>query len=182
MQSRKRASDPDVAPSGLIHLRYIEACQHGQQLNPKIANWSYYRAQLTELLAPVGEASGRQRSSNPKEANEEDNGPLVMGQNTQQGGPDSYGEGASSKTEAALGDLSADDQVVPRQRRKPTPPGEARNATFTHSSSGSGGAEDPILAFSRKNLADIVKRDSPGRLHQMLAQDTQQQNAGEMDW
>jgi hypothetical protein len=24
MQSRKRASDPDVAPSGLIHLRYIE--------------------------------------------------------------------------------------------------------------------------------------------------------------
>jgi hypothetical protein len=53
---------------------------------------------------------------------------------------------------------------------------------WAHSSSGSGGAEDPILAFSRKNLADIVKRDSPGRLHQMLAQDTQQQNASEMDW
>jgi hypothetical protein len=30
--------------------------------------------------------------------------------------------------------------------------------------------------------AVLVKRDSPGRLHQMLAQDTQQQNAGEMDW
>jgi DNA-binding transcriptional LysR family regulator len=27
MQSRKRASDPDVAPSGLIHLRYIEMFQ-----------------------------------------------------------------------------------------------------------------------------------------------------------
>jgi Ca-activated chloride channel homolog len=161
----------------------IEACQQGQRLNPRIADWSYYRAQLTGLLAPVEQMSGGQRSSNPKEANdEEDNGPMVIGQNTQRGGSDSYGEGASSKTDAALGDLSADDRIVPRQHRKPTPPAKARIATFTHSSSAGGGSEDPILAFSRKNLADIVKRDSPARLHQMLAQDTQEQDASEMDW
>jgi Ca-activated chloride channel homolog len=106
----------------------------------------------------------------------------VIGQNTQQGGSDSYGEGASSKTDAALGDLSAAEPIVSRQHRKPTPPGKARHATVTHSSPGSGGTEDPILAFSRKNLAAIVKRDSPGRLHQMLAQDTREQDASEMDW
>ncbi|MDB6091878.1 MAG: hypothetical protein JWN85_4662 [Gammaproteobacteria bacterium] len=161
----------------------LEAARHGQQLDPKIANWSYYQAQLAELLAPLEAAAANERSKNPKEANdEEDNGPMVIGENTQHGGSDSYGEGAASKSDTALGDLAADDSIVPQHRQRPKPPKSVRNATFTHSSSGSAGAEDPILAFSKKNLADIVKRDSPGRLHQMMAEDTQEQNASEMDW
>jgi Ca-activated chloride channel family protein len=163
----------------------LEASRRGEELNPKLAPWSYYRSQLAAVIAPDSDdATNGQRSQNPKEANdEEDNGPMVIGQNTQHGGSDSYGEGAASKGDAALGDLSADDNVVPPHRdHKPKPPRSVRNATFTHSGGESGAAEDPILAFSRKNLAEIVKRDSPGRLHQMLAEDTQEQNDSEMDW
>jgi len=163
----------------------VEASRRAEQLNPKLAPWSYYRSQLTALLAPdADDASNGERSKNPKEANdEEDNGPMVIGQNTQHGGSDSYGEGAASKGDMALGDLSADDNVVPPHREhKPKPPKSVRNATFTHSGGASGGAEDPILAFSKKNLAEIIKRDSPGRLHQMMAEDTQEQNTSEMDW
>jgi len=163
----------------------VEASRLGEQLNPKLAPWSYYRSQLSALLArDADDASNGERSKNPKEANdEEDNGPMVIGQNTQHGGSDSYGEGAASKGDMALGDLSADDNVVPPHKdHKPKPPKSVRNATFTHSGSGSGGAEDPILAFSKKNLAAVVKRDSPGRLHQMMAEDTQEQNTSEMDW
>jgi Ca-activated chloride channel family protein len=163
----------------------VEASRRAEQLNPKLAPWSYYRSQLTALLAPdTDDGSNGERSKNPKEANdEEDNGPMVIGQNTQHGGSDSYGEGAASKGDMALGDLSADDNVVPPHREhKPKPPKSVRNATFTHSGGDSGGAEDPVLAFSKKNLAEIIKRDSPGRLHQMLAEDTQEQNTSEMDW
>jgi len=162
----------------------LEASRRGEKLNPKLAPWSYYRSQLAAVLAANSDdATNGQRSQNPKEANdEEDNGPMVIGQNTQHGGSDSYGEGAASKGDAALGDLSADDNAVPPHRdHKPKPPGSVRNATFTHSAS-ENGADDPILAFSRKNLAEIVKRDSPGRLYQMLAEDSKEQDNVEMDW
>jgi Ca-activated chloride channel family protein len=163
----------------------VEASQRGEQLDPKLAPWSYYRAQLDALLKPDADDDSKgERSKNPNEANdEEDNGPMVIGQNTQHGGTDSYGEGAASKGDMALGDLSADDNVVPPHRdHKPKPPKTVRNATFTHSGTGSGADEDPILAFSKKNLAQVVKRDSPGRLHQMMAEDTHEQNTSEMDW
>jgi Ca-activated chloride channel family protein len=162
----------------------VEASRRGEQLNPKLAPWSYYRSQLAAVIAPDPDDATSQRSQNPKEANdEEDNGPMVIGENTQHGGSDSYGEGAASKGDAALGDLSADDNVAPPHRdHKPKPPRSVRNATFTHSGGENGAAEDPILAFSRKNLAEIVKRDSPGRLHQMLAENSQEQDNSEMDW
>jgi Ca-activated chloride channel family protein len=178
----KRQGNPPL--EGVIRDA-IEASRRGEVLNPKLAPWSYYRSQLTAVMAADSDdATNGQRSQNPKEANdEEDNGPMVIGQNTQHGGSDSYGEGAASKGDAALGDLSADDNVVPPHRdHKPKPPRSVRNATFTHSGADNGTAEDPILAFSKKNLAEIVKRDSPGRLHQMMAEDTQEQNNSEMDW
>ncbi|HEV7442558.1 MAG TPA: VWA domain-containing protein [Steroidobacteraceae bacterium] len=178
----KRQGNPPL--EGVIRDA-MEASRRGEQLNPKLAPWSYYRSQLAAVIAPnADDATNGQRSQNPKEANdEEDNGPMVIGQNTQHGGSDSYGEGAASKGDAALGDLSADDNVVPPHRdRKPKPPGSVRNATFMHSGGENGAAEDPILAFSRKNLAEIVKRDSPGRLHQMMAEDTQAHDNSEMDW
>ena len=108
---------------------------------------------------------------------------MVIGQNTQHGGSDSYGEGAASKGDAALGDLSADDNFIPPHRdHKPKPPARVRNATFTHSGGENSDNEDPILAFAKKNLAQVIKQDSPGRLHQMLAEDTGEQKDNEMDW
>jgi Ca-activated chloride channel family protein len=178
----KRQGNPPA--EGVIHDA-VEASRLGEQLNAKLAPWAYYRSQLAATLAPdPNDASTGERSKNPKEANdEEDNGPMVIGQNTQHGGSDSYGEGAASKGDAALGDLSADDNVVPPHRdHKPKPPKAVHMAAFTKSGGENTSDEDPILAFSKKNLAEIVKRDSPGRLHQMMADDTKEQNTTEMDW
>jgi Ca-activated chloride channel family protein len=178
----KRLGNPPL--EGVIHDA-MEATHRGEQLNPKLAPWSYYRSQLAAtLLADAGDGSAGERSKNPKEANdEEDNGPMVIGQNTQHGGSDSYGEGAASKGDAALGDLTPDDNFVPPHRdHKPKPPKSVHMAAFTRSGSENSNDDDPILAFSKKNLAEIVKRDSPGRLHQMMADDSKEQNTTEMDW
>jgi Ca-activated chloride channel family protein len=178
----KRQGNPPL--EGVIHDA-MEATRLGEQLEPKRAPWSYYRSQLAAtLVADADDATNGERSKNPHEANdEEDNGPMVIGQNTQHGGSDSYGEGAASKGDAALGDLSADDNFIPPHRdHKPKPPRSVRNATFTHSGGENSDNEDPILAFAKKNLAQVIKQDSPGRLHQMLAEDTGEQKDNEMDW
>jgi Ca-activated chloride channel family protein len=178
----KRQGNPPL--EGAIHDA-MEAARLGEQLDPKRAPWSYYRSQLAAtLVADANEAANGERSKNPHEANdEEDNGPMVIGQNTQHGGSDSYGEGAASKGDAALGDLSADDNFIPPHRdHKPKPPSSVRNATFTHSGGENSDNQDPILAFAKKNLAQVIKQDSPGRLHQMLAEDTGEQKDSEMDW
>jgi len=178
----KRQGNPPL--EGAIHDA-MEAARLGEQLDPKRAPWSYYRSQLAAtLLADANDAANGERSKNPHEANdEEDNGPMVIGQNTQHGGSDSYGEGAASKGDAALGDLSADDNFIPPHRdHKPKPPSSVRNATFTHSGGENSDNQDPILAFAKKNLAQVIKQDSPGRLHQMLAEDSGEQKDNEMDW
>jgi Ca-activated chloride channel homolog len=178
----KRQGNPPL--DGVIHDA-MEATRLGEQLEPKRAPWSYYRSQLAAtLVADADDAASGERSKNPHEANdEEDNGPMVIGQNTQHGGSDSYGEGAASKGDAALGDLSADDNFIPPHRdHKPKPPSNVRNATFTHSGGENSDNEDPILVFAKKNLAQIIKQDSPGRLHQMLAEDSGEQKDNEMDW
>jgi hypothetical protein len=178
----KRQGNPPL--EGAIHDA-LEAARLGEQLDPKRAPWSYYRSQLAAtLVADADDATNGERSKNPHEANdEEDNGPMVIGQNTQHGGSDSYGEGAASKGDAALGDLSADDNFIPPHRdHKPKPPSSVRNATFTHSGGENSDNQDPILAFAKKNLAQVIKQDSPGRLHQMLAEDTGEQKDNEMDW
>jgi Ca-activated chloride channel family protein len=178
----KRQGNPPL--EGVIHDA-LEATRIGERLNPRLAPWSYYRSQLAAtLLADADEATNGERSKNPHEANdEEDNGPMVIGQNTQHGGTDSYGEGAASKGDAALGDLSADDNFIPPHRdHKPKAPRSVRNATFTHSGGENTNNDDPILGFAKKNLAEVVKRDSPGRLHQMLAGDSSEQKDNTMDW
>jgi Ca-activated chloride channel family protein len=177
----KRQGNPPL--EGVIRDA-IEACEHGQQLDSKIANWSYYRAQLTEMLKPADESAAKTHaSSDQKDAqDEEDTSPMIIGEGTQQSGSDSFGQGASSKTDAALGDLSADESFTPSQQRRPKPPRSVRNATITDSKSDRGGGEDPILAFSRKNLAAVARRDSPGRLHQLMAGDTQKQDDNGMEW
>ena len=162
----------------------IEASLRGQQLDPKIANWPYYRAQLTAMLAPPEEAAERPHASTDQKdpQDEEDSSPMIIGDNSQQSGTDSFGQGASSKTDAALGDLSADETMTPSRHPKPKPPKSVRMATLKSSKSEGSGGEDPILAFSRKNLAEAARRDSPGRLHQLMTGDTQKQDANQMDW
>jgi Ca-activated chloride channel family protein len=112
---------------------------------------------------------------------EEDNPPMVTGESSQQSASDSFGQGASSQTDAALGDLSAD-KDSPIQRKRPKPPGRARTATARNSRSGGGGPQDAILELSRQRLEDAARKDSPGRLHQLLAGSTQQQEASKVDW
>jgi len=163
----------------------IEATRQGERIDESIADWSYYRAQLTAMLEPAAQAAEKDESQNRKAVmDEEDNPPIVVGDSTQQFANDSFGQGASAKTDAALGDLSPGDQDVnPGQRgKKPPPPKNVRSATATRSRSGGGDAEDPILGLTRKRLEEAAKRDSPGRLHQLMAETTPQQDSNQIDW
>jgi Ca-activated chloride channel homolog len=163
----------------------IDAVRVGERLNPKLGPWNYYDAQLHALLAPLPAEAQDGKSQNPKEANdEEDNGPMVIGQNTQNGGTDSYGEGGSNKSDTTVGDLSADENFTPQQPHgtRPTPPKKVKSANFTQSEGGTNGPDDPVLAFSRKSMNAVVKADSPGRLHQMIAGDSKQLNDVDQTW
>jgi Ca-activated chloride channel family protein len=112
---------------------------------------------------------------------EEDTPPSVTGDSTQQSASDSFGQGAATKTDAALGELSTDQKMIP-QRKKPTPPKRIRAATLTGSKPDSGGNDDPILALSKKRMDEAVRNDSPGRVHQMLAGSTTEQSSELPDW
>ena len=162
----------------------IEACDQGKKLNTSIADWSYYRAQLSAMLAPPDESAAKDESSAKRKEllDEEDTPPLVTGESSQQSASDSFGQGASTKTDAALGDLSTDEKISP-QRKKAAPPKRIRTATLTGSKSSSGGGgEDPILELSKKRMDDAVRNDSPGRVHQLLTGSTEQQSSDLPDW
>jgi Ca-activated chloride channel family protein len=161
----------------------IEACLQGKKLNPSIADWSYYHAQLTAMLAPLENSAGQDESSAKRKElmDEEDTPPSVAGDSTQQSASDSFGQGAATKTDAALGELSTDQKTTP-QRKKPTPPKRVHAATLTGSNSGGSDNDDPILALSKKRLDDAVRNDSPGRVHQLLAGSTEEQTSDQPDW
>ncbi len=53
---------------------------------------------------------------------EENERPIVTGDSSQQSANDSFGEGASAKTDATLGDLSAENDNDPQRGKKPKPP------------------------------------------------------------
>jgi Ca-activated chloride channel family protein len=168
-------------------LRDAVAATHtGEALDTEIANWSFYRARLEAMLLPLeqAQAEARDDEERPRELmDEEDVPPVVGGQSTMQSGAsDSFGQGAASASDAALGDLSTD-RDVPIQRERPPPPAEVRAATVSASRSGGGGAHDAILRMSEQRLAEVVRRDSPGRLHQMLVgRSEQQQEPQRFDW
>jgi Ca-activated chloride channel family protein len=161
----------------------IEATRHGEQLDSAIANWSYYRSQLTAMLESTGDGPPKEEESQSRKEllDEEDNPPMVTGESSQQSASDSFGQGASSQTDAALGDLSAKEDS-PLQRKKPKPPGKVRAVTARSSRSGGGGPEDAILALSRQRFEEATRKDSPGRVHQLLAGRTQQQETSKVDW
>jgi Ca-activated chloride channel family protein len=172
-----------VPPAEGVLRDAIEATQQGERLDKSVANWSYYRSQLTDLLAPAAKNADPEAESQAKKAlmDEEDNPPMVTSDGSQQTASDSFGQGASSKTDASLGDLSAD-KNSPIERRKPTPPGKVRTATSAGGKSGGSDPNDAVLALSRKRLDEVAKHDSPGRVHQLLTGTTQQSDSKQMTW
>ena len=133
----------------------------------------------------VIEAKREEESQAKKEQlDEEDNPPTVTGQSSSQAASDSFGQGSSAKTDAALGELTSDQKLAPpRPKKLPPPPKRARMTA--KASSGSGGndvSNDPILALNMKRLEEVNKKDSPGRLHQLLAESLEQQDSNAFDW
>lgn len=165
----------------------IDATYQGEKLDTSVADWNYYRSQLTAMLEPIEkeEAKREEESQAKKEQlDEEDNPPTVTGQSSSQAASDSFGQGSSAKTDAALGELTSDQKLAPpRPKKLPPPPKRARMTA--KASSGSGGndvSNDPILALNMKRLEEVNKKDSPGRLHQLLAESLEQQDSNAFDW
>jgi Ca-activated chloride channel family protein len=162
----------------------IDATQQGERLDTSIADWSYYRGQLTAMLEPPASAAPDDKSQAPDAVMDEENErPVVTGDSSQQSANDSFGEGASAKTDAALGDLSADQDTDVQRGKKPKPPGKAKAAAVRPARSSSpGDADDPILKLTKKSLDEAARRDSPGRLHQLMATEESQADPNKFDW
>jgi Ca-activated chloride channel family protein len=166
----------------------IDAARQGERLDKSIADWSYYRSQLRDMLEPDAQMADEDKKSEARDAimDEENERPIVTGDNNQQSANDSFGEGASQKTDAALGDLSPDGDVdVERNRKKPKPPSKVRSAAVrpSHSGSDGGNNDDPIMKLTRKSLEEAARRDSPGRLHQLMSTDEEKQaDSNKFDW
>lgn len=167
----------------------VDATRQGERLDKKIADWSYYRSQLRGMLEPEAATADEDKKSEARDAimDEENERPIVTGDNSQQSANDSFGEGASQKTDAALGDLSPEGDVdVQRNRKKPKPPAKVRTAAIRPSQSGGdsgSNADDPILKLTRKSLEEAARRDSPGRLHSLLSADEEKQaDSNKFDW
>lgn len=172
-----------AVPEGVIRDA-IEATLQGERLDPSIADWGYYRAQLTAFLEPESDAAAREESQARQQIlDEEDDPPTVAGEASQSVANDSFGQGASARTDAMLGDLSpGEENLDVRRDRKPDPPARARTAATRSTRDAGGGAEDPILALTRARLDEVARRDSPGRLHQLLTEETQHQETSRFDW
>lgn len=162
----------------------IEATRQGERLDTSIADWSYYRGQLTAMLEPPASAATEDKSQAPDAVMDEENErPIVTGDSSQQSANDSFGEGASAKTDATLGDLTAEGEPDVQRGKKPKPPSNVRTAAVRPARSSSpGDAEDPILKLTRKNLDEAARRDSPGRLHQLMATEESQADPNNFDW
>ncbi len=124
----------------------IEATRQGEKLDKSLADWGYYRSQLTTLLAPGKTEEKEESLAQNAVMDEEDNRPMVIGENSQSFANDSFGEGASAKSDAALGDLTPSERIEPqRNGAKPTPPKQVKMATSSRTKPGGGEAEDPIM-------------------------------------
>lgn len=162
----------------------IEAANQGEQLDTSIADWSYYRDQLTAMLETPATEAPEDKSQAPDAIMDEENErPVVTGDSNQQSANDSFGEGASAKTDAALGDLSAEKDTDTQRGKKPKPPNKVRAAAVRPARSSSpGDPEDPILKLTRQSLDEAARRDSPGRLHQLMATEETQADSNKFDW
>jgi len=173
-----------LAPAPGVIEDAIQATRAGEKLDTSIADWAYYRSQLQAMqAAPATADDGGKDQRKPSALDEEDSPPMVAGQSTASGANDSFGQGSSGKTDATLGDLTPPaDAKADRQHQKPPAPRSARMAALRASQGGSAGRSDPVLSFSRKRMDEATKRDSPGRLFQMMSDTGQEQQAQEQDW
>jgi Ca-activated chloride channel family protein len=163
----------------------IDATHQGERLDTSIADWSYYRSQLTDMLEPPAATLADEKSQAQDAIMDEENErPIVTG-DSQSSANDSFGEGASAKTDAALGDLTPDGDVDIKRGKKPKPPAQVRTAAARPTASlgdEMDNADDPILKLTRKNLDDAARRDSPGRLHQLMSTEETQPDSNKFDW
>ncbi|MFC4307908.1 VWA domain-containing protein [Steroidobacter flavus] len=162
----------------------VEATHQGERLDTSIADWPYYRGQLAAMLEPPPSATTEDKSQAPDAVMDEENErPVVTGDSSQQSANDSFGEGASAKTDATLGDLTSDGQPEAQRGKKPKPPSKVKAAALRPARSSSpGDADDPILKLTKKNLDEAARRDSPGRLHQLMSAEESQADPNRFDW
>jgi Ca-activated chloride channel family protein len=160
----------------------IEASLRGERLDDSIADWAFYRARLESMLRALEvDAADEDGDERPRTLmDEEDSRSVVSGQSTQQAANDSFGQGASSRTDATLGDLSPDQDITIAGRRKPPTP--AGGSVRDREAEAAAARNDPILAFSRERLEAVISRDSPGRLHQLLLENPALQDSNEFEW
>jgi Ca-activated chloride channel family protein len=162
----------------------IEATHRGERLDAGIADWKYYRAQLTDVLQSIRPLADERSEAPQSIVDEENDEPVVIGDGTQQTANDSFGLGASSRTDATLGELTPPDDIPIPRGRKPTPPKQVGAVAVRR---GSGGASEtdagnPVLGFARELLEEAAQADSPGRLHLMMLDPAAAPPAGGVDW
>ncbi|MFT4047357.1 MAG: hypothetical protein QM661_11770, partial [Solimonas sp.] len=178
----------ELAPDEGVIRDAIEATYEGERLDTSVADWPFYRARLGEMLKPAADdAEGKQAAQQKTDPlDEEDKPPTVAGQSTEHSATDSYGQGSSTKTDAALGDLTPDENSsIEKKKNQAPPPKSVRMAAVRAAKAGSSrSGNDPLLGFAQERMKDIADRDSPGRVHQLLSESTQTQpqETNQDDW
>ena len=162
----------------------VDAAHLGKTLDPQLAQWDRYEAQIHDLMAPLPVEAKAQEQDNDyvddEDMDDEQNyKPVPLRKAKDKEGRDLFGKNSRTRSEFALGDLSGDETFAPQEphggRRSPPKPPQAPVLA-----PGATPADDPTMAEARKNFAIIVKGDSPGRVHQLLNGDGKR--AVEQDW
>lgn len=149
----------------------LDASNQGERIDQALVNWSYYRAQLTAMLETPDDGPKEAENGSKKELlDEEDNPPMVTGEGNQSFASDSFGQGSATKTDATLGEMEPPKDIArPKRGDKPPVPKNVRSAMAARNVSGAG-PDDAVLKLQQQRLKDIAKNDSPGRVHQLLAE------------
>jgi Ca-activated chloride channel family protein len=163
----------------------MDAANQGERMDKALVNWSYYRSQLTAILEKNGNGpqSEEENGSKKELMDEEDNPPMVTGEGNQSFASDSFGQGSATKTDATLGEIEPPkDMPRPKRDQKPPLPKNVRAAMAARNVSA--GPDDAVLKLQQQRLVDIGKNDSPGRVHQLLAEmsGTQAAPSNKFDW
>ncbi len=162
---------------GVMHDAVV-AAHVGKKLDPKLGPWDRYESQINDLLAPLPtQAQDKEPDKPDKDDEDEDDEqnyrPSPLRKAKDKNGKDAYGKNSTGRSEFALGDLSADENFMPQEPHGPRrrPPRPAQKPILSQSTNG---ADDPTLVAARKNMASVLKADSPARVHQLLAGEAKQ--------
>lgn len=159
----------------------IEATRQGEVLNPEIADWRYYRVQLSDLLRAQDRQAQEKSQAPDSIIDEENDSPMVIGDGVQQTANDSFGLGAAARSDTMLGQITPPADLAQRAGRKAKPPTNTRPNAVRQGGS-SGGQSSAIMKFTREMLQEAAQADSPGRLHALMAEDVQPPDPNAMTW